>query len=74
MQNGLMSRSITLLSTAARPVQLLGRQFNHGLLPVRPYEVVLLKTPQHQPESGAPIEQQLDPVADAIVALLKRGR
>jgi hypothetical protein len=30
-----------------QPLQLLDRQFNHGLLSAWPHEVVLLKTSQH---------------------------
>src|SRR5471030_1938173 len=49
------------------PVQLFGRQFDHRLLPTWPDEVIFLEAPQHQPEAGALVEQQLDPVASAVV-------
>src|SRR3954470_20492035 len=49
------------------PVQLLARQLDDTLLPARPYEVVFLETPEHQPETVAIVEQQFNPVAFAVV-------
>lgn len=50
-----------------QPVELLGRQLDHRLLSAWPDEVIFLEAPQHQPETGAFVEQQFDPVASAVV-------
>jgi hypothetical protein len=47
-----------------QPVKLLGRQFDHLLMPSRPHETVFLKPTQQQPESGALVQQELDAIAE----------